>query len=641
MGFLKRFLSIGSKRHKKKRAPLPAELSNADQENRRRFEQEQEATASRLLRSSSSHFSVVSEVVDYASLPPLPHPINSLSPTPTGTSSDSASVQTRGTYTVKVHGRKVHARTEFPNANPRIETPTKRSDDDDSDSSSSRQKLSAITPRDKTRLHRLRQDPSVASLLDMYDSHGRLDEKAFSNSFTASSEGQPEGKPQVKRSGSTLRQLLGSPIRDSTTEGDISWAERFLGEADATMDAGQSASSVESLGLETPTDPPFDNDHSIHVHYDTTVIPEHDLSTTDSENYPIFSSMEVELSMADDTADLTKPAQSQTEELSTPRRASSVFGFLLEKDQAKDSPSDLERPLPALPTHLNVESSMDSDPRDTKSSTLPSDTSDFLSPSNNDHSGSVDATSSAGSIIDDPPQTATIVNRTPVSRSILRETRAQQLTVTPSSIPTSRIPRGPRGPRTSTYGTPGAPETPIRALSVKSDAKPSSIPVRDALRTTTNAKSFIVPLKSEGSTTPAAVRKAQRRTASHGSNTFSPRMNESTLTLVGDKTIIASSNKASRVRPPKDDGKENGPSPNTSMDNTKDSMSRSSSSARTRLPMTPARTRALFDVPPSPASSTELSPLAQQMMAEAREHRARARADDRRKNRLAVISPRD
>jgi len=66
----------------------------------------------------------------------------------------------------------------------------------------------------------------------MYDNQGHLDSKVFSNTPTASEkEPSRDGRAQVKRGGSTLRQLLGNPEsnhRVSTTEGDISWAEAFL-----------------------------------------------------------------------------------------------------------------------------------------------------------------------------------------------------------------------------------------------------------------------------------------------------------------------------------------------------------------------------------------------------------------------------
>ena len=137
------------------------------------------------------------------------------------------SVQTRGTYVVRVHGRRVHTRTEFPNANPSLDTPKYSSRDEDEANLKSPRHPTPVTPRDQNRLCRLRQDPSVASLLDMYDSQGRLDDNAFSNTPETT---MKDGRAQVKRSGSTLRQLLGNPkSRNSMTEGDISWAERFLG----------------------------------------------------------------------------------------------------------------------------------------------------------------------------------------------------------------------------------------------------------------------------------------------------------------------------------------------------------------------------------------------------------------------------
>jgi hypothetical protein len=66
----------------------------------------------------------------------------------------------------------------------------------------------------------------------MYNNQGHLDSKVFSNTPPAhEKESSRDGRAQVKRGGSTLRQLLGNPDsshRASTTEGDISWAEAFL-----------------------------------------------------------------------------------------------------------------------------------------------------------------------------------------------------------------------------------------------------------------------------------------------------------------------------------------------------------------------------------------------------------------------------
>jgi len=159
------------------------------------------------------------------------HPVNSLGRRTAAPPSRSASVQTRRTYTVTIRDRKVEALTEFPNANPSLETPTHppQHRDDRPGEMSTRE---PVTPKDQNRLRMLRQDPSVASLLDIYDNKGRLDGNAFSNTPSAS-EKEPSkvGRAQLKRGGSTLRQLLGNPESTSctgSTEGDISWAEGFL-----------------------------------------------------------------------------------------------------------------------------------------------------------------------------------------------------------------------------------------------------------------------------------------------------------------------------------------------------------------------------------------------------------------------------
>ena len=144
--------------------------------------------------------------------------------------SRSASVQTRRTYTVTVRDRKVEALTEFPNANPRLDTPTHPPHHRD-DRSSEMPKQEPVTPKDQNRLRMLRQDPSVASLLDIYDNKGRLDGNTFSNTPSANEKESSEvGRAQLKRGGSTLRQLLGNPKSScaGSTEGDISWAEGFL-----------------------------------------------------------------------------------------------------------------------------------------------------------------------------------------------------------------------------------------------------------------------------------------------------------------------------------------------------------------------------------------------------------------------------
>src|ERR1700753_3028003 len=91
----------------------------------------------------------------------------------------------RTTYVVKVYERTVISRTEFPNAIPSLATPTKERPKSvplpitypdmpaDESIGPSTTKRPTITPKDQNRLLRLRQDPSVVSLLNMYDSDGR------------------------------------------------------------------------------------------------------------------------------------------------------------------------------------------------------------------------------------------------------------------------------------------------------------------------------------------------------------------------------------------------------------------------------------------------------------------------------------
>ena len=158
----------------------------------------------------------------------------------------------RTTYVVKVYERTVISRTEFPNAIPNLVTPTKDRErpksvplptadpnaSDDESIGPSTTKRPTITPRDQNRLMRLRQDPSVVSLLNMYDSNGQLGNKVFSNTPAKNYPGNEEqvyavGRPQHQRRGSTLRQLMGTPEleaqpNNSRSEGEISWAERLL-----------------------------------------------------------------------------------------------------------------------------------------------------------------------------------------------------------------------------------------------------------------------------------------------------------------------------------------------------------------------------------------------------------------------------
>lgn len=144
-----------------------------------------------------------------------------------------SSTQRRGTYTVKVHGKRTEARTEFPNANPPLPDESDPILDSPLRSKSTRLP-EPVTPREQSRLTRLKQDPSVASLLYVYDDDGRIMSTAFSNtpgkSLAPTHDYDVGGRAQTKRSGSTFQELLGNAEKgeDDAVERDISWAERLV-----------------------------------------------------------------------------------------------------------------------------------------------------------------------------------------------------------------------------------------------------------------------------------------------------------------------------------------------------------------------------------------------------------------------------
>ncbi|KAH9940821.1 uncharacterized protein BXZ73DRAFT_42397 [Epithele typhae] len=270
MGFIKRFFSLGSsksRKNKKKqadaRAPVDAEGRILSQTQPRRGGKDNlpadTLSGNKLLRSTSTKFSVMSEI-DYTSLPPL-HLLAaapstpSLSPSPSmiTVATTPGGLKRSGTYVVKVHERTTHSRTDFPQTS-QPESPTKSrsrrkqpktperrrrdtlvlTDDEDAaaETPAPRMKEVNFTPKDSSRLYNLRRDPSVVSLLNLFDDHGRLDSKVFENSSPAiSASAAPEGKMPRQRTGSTFRELLGAPAPaffENSNEGDISWAERLL-----------------------------------------------------------------------------------------------------------------------------------------------------------------------------------------------------------------------------------------------------------------------------------------------------------------------------------------------------------------------------------------------------------------------------
>ncbi|KAJ3805526.1 hypothetical protein F5876DRAFT_51715 [Lentinula aff. lateritia] len=364
VGFFKRILSLGSKKSSRRKQTQAVRSNDwvdevgAQTNQPQNSDEDNEIAVNLLLRSSSARFAVVSET-DYTTLPPLPHPINSAISTPTQSNASlpSTSLARCGTYTVKVHPRQRHSSTEVPIANrglvPEPKTPQSR-------------RRAQTTGEDSTHLQGLRRDPSVASLLDLYDEHGHLPQEAFSNTPPR------EGRPQKQRAGSTLRELLGEPENghhrydtSSSLEGDISWAERFLGEANSA------ASSVSSLILQTPDNLNSRFSDSLIIDNapsDSTFISDHDLCSTSSFlDNPAVSSMEVELSATTESSQIIdspyiteNPHNNLDRDPKTPRRASEVFGFLTEKRKSRTTEETFDKLLFKPPSTFISPSDKDS-----------------------------------------------------------------------------------------------------------------------------------------------------------------------------------------------------------------------------------------------------------------------------------------
>ncbi|KAK0489026.1 hypothetical protein IW261DRAFT_1442812 [Armillaria novae-zelandiae] len=323
MGFLRRILSLGGRKGKKTRKyddiQDPGEL---DFRYRPQTEEESEAAANHLLRSSSARFAAVAEM-DYQSLSPLPHPIDEVLRTPTEStcSLDSESLARRGTYSVTVYPRERHTGSSGYKSTEEHVTP--------------RAGRSNHTPLEDSQIHRLRSDPF----------HGCIPARAFADSPPSpQSQSSPprEGRAQCRRSGSTLRRhLMGRTERDSAF------------------------SSASSLSIQTPILPPEFGSPGARVYAGPKQTLVHDHSVAISDN-PTFSSMEVEVSVATDAISaseyfIEQPKPYEHSNPSTPQRASQVFDFLADRQRSHSSAfGSTERPLPAVPSAHSSPSSKSS-----------------------------------------------------------------------------------------------------------------------------------------------------------------------------------------------------------------------------------------------------------------------------------------
>ncbi|RPD64128.1 hypothetical protein L226DRAFT_569605 [Lentinus tigrinus ALCF2SS1-7] len=685
MGFLKRFLSLGSSKSRKNRKKQNAANARVDAEGRiltDKRAQDPDTSANRLLRSSSTKFSVMSEI-DYTSLPPLPPSVQdllstpSISPSPSlATVATTPGLQRNGTYVVKVHGRTTHSRTEFPHANPPI-SPTKscrkqpqtsspqEDSDDDDEQLDRRPKLKEVnfTPKDTSRMYKLRRDPSVASLLNLYDEKGCLDSAIFENSppTPAPISSGPEGREPRQRTGSTLRQLLGGPepyfALNANTEGDISWAERLLDEQ-----LGND-SPLSSPDLETPMDTHFPDTLSAPL-VDVVDTTYSSLDADSSVNYPAISSMEVEVSGSEEDAPVKALPVSKPllVEPKTPQRASEVFGFL----SRRNTLTVKERDLPPLPHIITPDSTGNS--QRVQDDLEHSDTSlgEHLDATHSANtSGSTQLTSSDTNSHASHAQIQTAM-MTKLNTAFAASTTSLNLLISQGGDSTDEIPAASEAvnPHTGTSNTGMHASSHVTGSSLSSTnsmkAPPSKIPHGPRPRPLSMHKHDApeapetVPSRAPSSATPVlsdAVPSTQR-SASHKREAFTniPRRQHHRVTSrssaleeenpcdrdgallklsgAGGPRSAKSGAVPSRKRSTKPEqaaqrfahDKENTPSPPRS----------STIPVLGFTAATPMRHRILVE-PPSPASSSELSPVARDMMNDLRQQRMRARQVERRR----------
>lgn len=606
MGFLKKFFSIGSKKSKRRElAPHDLEsLPSIPKHLQPVREEDAEAEVSRLLRSSSARFPVESGS-NYASLPPLPHPINNVLPAPAASTATLNSISQRSSYTVTVHGRTVHSRTEFPNAYPptdSLATPKRNLND----STRCRSKSVPITPRDQNRLLRLRQDPSVASLLDVYDENGCLDSHVFSNTPPVAGYKRPLRR---RRTGSTFRQLLTNPsspeLRDNS---DIEWAESVLCETDNN-------SCASSTELKTPRDPLFMSSHFNHADHSITLSTECD---TSAPNQPTFSSLEVELSTSTEITRHVHVNSPYGNPMSH-QRASQIFGFLADKKKtSEERPSRLptRKVTPPLRIMLDLASS--------NIQTLLSDTQ--LPESAHAETTSRLVFPSSQSI-----PAAPAVNEELPHHIVHSESEPVVINYTGQSTSNEQSGRVLRGPRAFTKIPSRSKSNPSRwlqdGLSPLPDMKAEDTSSRPAFgeRSNTDVRyprfAAIVSEDAASLIPPSSRPPSSQRSKNFDLNDDSqaPILARNSLSLhafAKDKSQVEASSSAHM--PPRD--KEN---------------DMASQLPQPKTPLRPFGFRAphLQDNP-SPASSSELSPMGKQIMTNLRHQRMQARRKERQTGRL-------
>ncbi|THG98266.1 hypothetical protein EW026_g3890 [Hermanssonia centrifuga] len=438
----------------------------------------------------------------------------------------------------------------------------------------------------------------------MYDDKGRISSTAFSNTPPTSAPLQDVGgREQIKRSGSTLRQLLGEPEsanNSDVAEGDISWAERYLGE----HAAGSQCSLASTAPVETPKDFLFTDDPCLTKLTMPNATFSSDISQELSINYPVISSMEVEISGTSETVELELDTVSfveatpKTVEPKTPMRASEVFGFLTERRKSILERQKSQRALAAPPLpYVSLNPSTDNvtnTPHPNHSSPDTSDTSIM--------------TSSA------QIHTATVTKLTPVLNPLTPSTDNLNIMRSPSTLTCNTSPYLP-SPSTRVHLT-GDSQSTVATSSSKIPRGPRPLPA-------TPSSSRV---NVQNPSMPRTGTRIPKHVSTGTQDPFTPVRARQQRRVVSRASSVASN----------DDIENQGvrlPVPKKSRKSERGAAQRDKENSPPSVPL-----RTIFDKrypnlmkgePPSPASSSELSPIAKDMMLNLRKQRMRARDEPR------------
>jgi hypothetical protein len=407
-----------------------------------------------------------------------------------------------------------------------------------------------------------------------------------------------------------------------------------------TLCSESADSSTSSLGVQTPSDTLFPDAHFTNGHNNDTTPNSHDTTINDSNPHPAFSSLEVELSMV--TEDLPASNNSNSnysypnDTPMIPQRASQVFGFLTAKSQTRHQSQNnpKERPRPALPATVQALTSRFS----SYSSSAGSHESN-ISSSDDTHIHEIESTipssynqasprwPSESNWLEPPPSgmrnqtisTTISYNKLPASPNV------QQVVTSAPEAQISRLPRGPRAlPQSHSNSTQLNPSEKQVHLDFNSSRQ---VPRRAFEYTprsniTTASASNLLASNNIDAFTSIPSRPSHRRT---------PR-SSTALTLASsnheksDLRYVA----PTAVKPIQ-------PQELKEMSPVHDKENENEGAVLYKAPMTPVRSRSVFRAPngvtPSPASSSDLSPVAQQLMADLRTQRMHARERQKRNGR--------